>query len=356
MVLHSPPPSSKTQPSSVTSSSPKVCLLSFRCLLVGCFLKSFLSVVINSEKSAYLAPSFQARRRRTLKGLLDQIHEKFYGDAKKNEKPIESEAQMLSKAMTLIDPVTPEVVTEEKKWRQVKNIPDLDGAVLSGAHLGSRLVLGTKDGIFYWNGATLEQLRTDKEKSFQQIIVSDDYEMMVSLSAKPGKAAQIFHYDLQEIHGGSAIGTKMEETKGCSVFDLSVKADTGELILAALVKKTVMVYVWQSTTSSFLKIKDIPVPDQASLIKVINDSLFVGTRSEFLVLSLKDGTSTSIPLAENSAKIEPVAVVLLDKEVLISYNSKIFSLSFIIAVAIVVNLPCLGDRCESGRVRGRQEN
>jgi len=312
--------------------------------------------VINSEKSAYLAPSFQARRRRTLKGLLDQIHEKFYGDAKKNEKPIESEAQMLSKAMTLIDPVTPEVVTEEKKWRQVKNIPDLDGAVLSGAHLGSRLVLGTKDGIFYWNGATLEQLRTDKEKSFQQIIVSDDYEMMVSLSAKPGKAAQIFHYDLQEIHGGSAIGTKMEETKGCSVFDLSVKADTGELILAALVKKTVMVYVWQSTTSSFLKIKDIPVPDQASLIKVINDSLFVGTRSEFLVLSLKDGTSTSIPLAENSAKIEPVAVVLLDKEVLISYNSKIFSLSFIIAVAIVVNLPCLGDRCESGRVRGRQEN
>lgn len=92
--------------------------------------------MINAEKSAYLAPSFQARRRRTLKGILDQIYEKFYADAKKNQKPIESEIQTLSKTMTLIDPVVLQEVAEEKKWRLLKDIPEIESAVLSGAYLG----------------------------------------------------------------------------------------------------------------------------------------------------------------------------------------------------------------------------
>ena len=145
------------------------------------------------------------------------------------------------------------------------------------------------------------------------------------LTAKVGKNLQLFRYDLQEIYSGAATGTKIEDTKGCSHFDLAVHSESGELLLAALMKKTVMVYLWQSTTSSFMKIRDVPVPEQAVLVKVVNDSLFVATKSEMLVVSTKDWTSHNISLADNStSKIDPVSIIQMDKEVLLSYNSEFF--------------------------------
>jgi len=119
-----------------------------------------------------------------LKGVLDQIHEKFYGDAKKNQKPVESEVQTLSRKMTLIDPMVPDDAIEEKKWRLHKDLPEIEGAVLCGTHVGNniplietlfcllcpfslpcsrfllffsgtRYLLGTTDSLLYWNGKKL---------------------------------------------------------------------------------------------------------------------------------------------------------------------------------------------------------
>jgi len=194
----------------------------------------------------------------------------------------------------------------------------------------------------------MENLKTETQLSFHQLIVSDEYEIMVSLSgwfsllhvfslfsseripylfqlpsAKVGKNLQLFRYDLQEIHSGAATGTKIEDTKGCSHFDLAVHSESGELQLAALIKKTVAVYLWQSTTCSFMKIRDVPVPDQAVLVKLVNDSLFVATKSEMLVVNMKDWTSHNISLADNStSKIDPVSINQMDKEVLLNYNSE----------------------------------
>lgn len=40
--------------------------------------------VINAEKAAYMAPAFQSRRKRTLRGIQQVIYDKFYAEAKKN--------------------------------------------------------------------------------------------------------------------------------------------------------------------------------------------------------------------------------------------------------------------------------
>ena len=79
-----------------------------------------------------------------------------------------------------------------------------------------------------------------------------------------------------------------------------------------------------------MKIRDVPVPDQAVLVKLVNDSLFVATKSEMLVVNMKDWTSHNISLADNStSKIDPVSINQMDKEVLLNYNSEFRFLFFV---------------------------
>ena len=82
--------------------------------------------MINSEKAAYLAPAFQNRRRRTLKSLLSNIHEKFFAEAKKHQKPLTYEAQALQRPqsglseyfLSQLDSADVRVINGEKKEKK----------------------------------------------------------------------------------------------------------------------------------------------------------------------------------------------------------------------------------------------
>jgi len=289
-------------------------------------LKHFLlAKMINSEKAAYLAPAFQARRKRTLKGLLGQIHEKFYSEAKKNQKRLDAEAHTLMNRQTMLD--TPDLsnnaninTDSEKKWKLIRDIPDLEN-VLSAEYIGERCIFGRKEDMVLWDGHALLPLKSEKNMSYSQISLSDEYGVLVALAAKPGKGSRIFFFDQQDIISGSASGTKLEETQNCTFFDLSIHPETNELNLYVLMKKSVLRFLWQATTSTFAKIKEIPVPETTTIIKSVKENLFVATKSEILVINLNDSSSHNIPLPDNPSKIEPNSILHLEKEVLISYGN-----------------------------------
>lgn len=216
---------------------------------------------------------------------------------------------------------------EERQWKLTRDFPEVEGTVLCACYIGPRIVLGTSHSLLYWDGVTLQTLKSEKQKSFSQLAVSDEYGILLSLSAKSGKNPYIFHYDLQEIHSGSAGGAKIEETKNCQFFDLSVDAESNELRLAVLMKKSVLLFVWQSTTSSFLKIKEFPVSEQTVLVKLVGDSLFIATKSEISVINTRDASSHTIPLVDGASKIEPVSIIQIEKEILLTYNNISFTVS-----------------------------
>jgi len=65
----------------------------------------------------------------------------------------------------------------------------------------------------------------------------------------------IVYFGSQGLQPGAVTLMKVEETKNCLAFDISIHSETNELTMAVLMKKSISLFIWQSTTSSFLKLK-----------------------------------------------------------------------------------------------------
>eukprot|EP00160_Parvularia_atlantis_P013963 Unigene3204_Nuclearia_a/m.9822 Unigene3204_Nuclearia_a/g.9822 ORF Unigene3204_Nuclearia_a/g.9822 Unigene3204_Nuclearia_a/m.9822 type:complete len:1313 (-) Unigene3204_Nuclearia_a:5-3943(-) len=285
------------------------------------FRQFLLAKMINAEKAAYKAPAFMARRKRTLLALLIQIQERFLSDAKKGvaQRRLNQEAQENRRGDG-----TGAEDGDDRRWLLRTEVPQTAREVLCGAVWENQLLLGTPAGLAIASSDGYEDLPVAKARQCTQLRVVDDMGIAITLECRPGGHPYLFVYDLAAVERGEAQSTKLEETKNVTAFDVRVLDETpsGELLLLYVVKRQLVLCVWQPTRSSFAKLKEFTLPDQPTILRFVGDDhVFAAVPSGFVRVSIKDGSVQQIPLPSPPARVEPISIVVLGQEVLLSYNN-----------------------------------
>lgn len=180
--------------------------------------------------------------------------------------------------------------------------------VLSGGVWENKLLLGTSEGlaIVSGEGDHSEDFRpAAKPRKVTRVRIVDYFGLvltfesmffffwvlkckLLSYAGKSNSQGYVYSYDLPSLERGNATGTKITETKNTTVFDLRVLEQTSELVMVYVVKRQLMVSVWQPARSIFAKIKEYTLQVEPTLLQFVDDDfVFLASTAGFVRLSLK---------------------------------------------------------------------
>jgi len=92
-------------------------------------------------------------------------------------------------------------------------------------------------------------------------------------------------------------------------------------------KKTLLLFVWQSISKTFKKLKQFPIPDVCKVLALRGTVVTLGTQTEYHCISIDDAANIQemcLPLVLGTHHIVPLDVIHLEKELIVCYNSNFF--------------------------------
>lgn len=128
---------------------------------------------------------------------------------------------------------------------------------------------------------------------------------------------------MPDLRTHSASLHKVADTKNTTIFDVIV-SDSNELHLCTAAKRTLQVFVWQPTTSLFVRIKDFTLGESIAKVKFVKEDLIVaGTvGGDFIRVNTSDRSCQPIPvIKDEKTPFVPVAISPAVGELVLSYNS-----------------------------------
>jgi len=312
--------------------------------------------VINGETATYLAPSFITKMSRTLMGTLNGFADDFSPNSKSVKKSQQlSNIKPWQPSSAPAAPVSDikRMLTSKKILQASTVLAELSLEVHSADKWGSDFLVAASEGLFFFDGAGLTEIKMDKKRKFLQVNVIQQLNIVVSVCVRvPGGHPYVVIFDLESIAGfrksnSKVRENKIEETRSVNVYAIDPTWDASMCVkgsnsteknllfffffphrpfyMVCAVKQKLWVFLWQAISKTFRRIKTFSLPDVCLALGLRGSTVVIGFPTGFASLNIDEARDNSTPdlvhLIDGEQQVDPLDFVHLEKELLLTYNS-----------------------------------